>query len=615
MSFLLEFAYDKQTQVQCCACLKAIEEMKHPSDQFRKMIDEIPTLAWSCLPDGSVEFLNKRWLDYTGLSMETFLGRQWQTVIHPDDLETLMNTWRRHLASGKPAEVEARLRRFDGEYRWFLFRAVPVRDEQNNLIRWYGTNIDIEDRKQMEERLRRDKTELRLIIDTIPHNIIILEPDGKLISVNQQVLDYTGRTLDDVQSPDFRSRFLHPEDWLKLTAERREALQREEPFELELRVLGKDGEYRWFLMKYNPQRNEHGQVIRWYATGTDIDESKQANDRVRNEVGALREEIDRASMFDEIVGSSGPLRRVLAQVAKIATTDSTVLILGETGTGKELIARAIHRRSKRSKAAFIRVNCSAISPSLIASELFGHEKGAFTGAVERRIGRFESADGGTIFLDEIGELPMETQIAMLRVLQEGEFERVGSSETISVDVRVLAATNRDLKAAVAKGSFRQDLFYRLNVVPIDMPPLRDRAEDISLLAEYFIDRYAKKTGRKFRGIQKRTLELFRVYDWPGNIRELQNVIERAVALADSETFSVDPGWLDHQALQPIKPALLAAGKLVEHERETIETALKKSRGRISGPVGAATMLGIPRQTLESKIRALGINKNQFKSLR
>jgi len=526
-----------------------------------------------------------------------------------------MNTWRRHLASGKPAEVEARLRRFDGEYRWFLFRAVRVRDEQNNLIRWYGTNIDIEDRKQMEERLRRDKTELRLIIDTIPHNIIILEPDGKLISVNQQVLDYTGRTLDDVQSPDFRSRFLHPEDWLKLTAERREALQREEPFELELRVLGKDGEYRWFLMKYNPQRNEHGQVIRWYATGTDIDESKQANERVRNEVGALREEIDRASMFDEIVGSSGPLRRVLAQVAKIATTDSTVLILGETGTGKELIARAIHRRSKRSKAAFIRVNCSAISPSLIASELFGHEKGAFTGAVERRIGRFESADGGTIFLDEIGELPMETQIVMLRVLQEGEFERVGSSETISVDVRVLAATNRDLKAAVAKGSFRQDLFYRLNVVPIDMPPLRDRAEDISLLAEYFIDRYAKKTGRKFRGIQKRTLELFRVYDWPGNIRELQNVIERAVALADSETFSVDPGWLDHQALQPTKPALLAAGKLVEHERETIETALKKSRGRISGPVGAATMLGIPRQTLESKIRALGINKNQFKSLR
>src|SRR5262245_29595465 len=585
----------------------------HPSDQFRKMIDEIPTLAWSCLPDGSGEFLNKRWLDYKGLSMEAALGWQWQAVVHPDDLENLMNTWRGHLASEEPGEVEARLRRFDGEYRWFLFRSVPVRDEHNKLVRWYGINTDIEDRKRMEQRLRRDRTELRLILDTIPQNIIILEPDGRLMSVNQQVLDYTGMTLNDVQSPDFRSRFLHPEDWTKLSDERREALERGEPFESELRVLGKDGQYRWFLMKYNPQRNEHGQVVRWYATGTDIDERKQADERVRNEVVALREEIDRASMFDEIVGSSAPLHRVLAQVAKIAATDSTVLILGETGTGKELIARAIHRRSKRSKAAFIRVNCSAIAPSLIASELFGHVKGAFTGAVERRIGRFESADGGTIFLDEIGELPMETQIAMLRVLQEGEFERVGSSETIPVDVRVLAATNRDLKAAVAKGTFRQDLFYRLNVVPIDMPPLRDRAEDIELLAEYFIDRYAKKMGRKFRGIQKRTLELFRAYDWPGNIRELQNVIERAVALSDSQTFSVDPGWLDHQA-SPEKPVALASGKLVEHERHTIEAALKKSRGRVSGPVGAAAMLGVPRQTLESRIRALGINKDRFKAL-
>jgi len=495
-----------------------------------------------------------------------------------------------------------------------MFRAVPVRDENNNVIRWYGTNTDIEDRKQMEAELRLEKVELRLIIDTIPQYIIILEPDGRLLSVNQQVLDYTGLTLDDIQAPEFRERFLHPEDWERLADERRQALERAVPFQLELRSRGKDGQYRWFLMKYNPQRDEHGQVMRWYGTGTDIEDRKQMEARIRNEVVALREEIDRSSMFDEILGSSEPLRHVLAQVARVASTDSTVLILGETGSGKELIARAIHRRSKRSKGAFIRVNCAAISPSLIASELFGHEKGAFTGAVERRIGRFESADKGTLFLDEIGELPMETQIAMLRVLQEGEFERVGSSQSISVDVRVLAATNRDLRTAVAKGTFRQDLFYRLNVVPIYMPPLRERAEDIPLLAEYFIDRYAKKAGRKFRGIQKNTLELFRRYDWPGNIRELQNVIERAVALSDGETFSVDPGWLDREPTRLTNPTVPSTSTSADRERETIEAALKKSRGRVSGPVGAATMLGIPRQTLESRIKVLGIDKDQFRML-
>jgi formate hydrogenlyase transcriptional activator len=592
----------------------AIQEMAYEETAFRQMIDEIPTLAWSCLPDGTGDFLNRRWLEYTGLSREAAQDWRWKAVVHPDDLNNFMDTWRRHRAAGEPVEVEARLRRLDGIYRWFLFRAVPVRDAKNNVIKWYGTNTDIEDRKQMEERLRRDKVELRLIIDTIPQYIIVLEPDGKLMQVNQQVLEYNGLTLNDVQATDFRSRFLHPEDWARLAGERRERLARGDPFELEMRSLGKDGRYRWFLMKYNPQRDEQGRVIRWYATGTDIEERKQAEERMRNEVVALREEIDRSSMFDEIVGSSESLCQVLVQVAKVASSDSTVLILGETGTGKELIARAIHRRSKRSRGAFIRVNCAAISQSLIASELFGHEKGAFTGAVERRIGHFESADGGTIFLDEIGELPIETQVALLRVLQEGEIERVGSSHTISLDVRVLAATNRDLKAAVTKGTFRQDLFYRLNVVPIYMPPLRERREDIPLLAEYFIERYAKKAGRKFRGIQKRTLELFGAYDWSGNIRELQNVIERAVVLSESETFSVDPRWLDREPPSPAAALVPLATTRSEHEKEAIEAALAKSRGRVSGPAGAANMLGIPRQTLESRIKILGIDKDRFRIL-
>jgi formate hydrogenlyase transcriptional activator len=389
---------------------------------------------------------------------------------------------------------------------------------------------------------------------------------------------------------------------------------------MEQRMLGKQGDYRWFLFRYNPLKDEQGNPVRWYVTATDIEERRQSEERVRNEILALRDEIDRTSMFEEIVGSSQPLRNVLQTVARVAPTDSTVLLLGETGTGKEMIARAICKRSNRADRAFIRVNCAAIPPSLIASELFGHEKGAFTGAMERRVGRFESANGGTIFLDEIGELPAETQVALLRVLQEREFERVGSSKPISVDVRVLAATNRDLKAAVAAGAFRQDLFYRLNVFPINIPPLRERTDDIPLLAEYFIGRYARKLGKKIRGIEKKTLELFQEYDWPGNIREFQNVIERAVVLCDGETFFVDPSWMKPESTRPASPAVTFTAaisdrekELAQHEREMIEAALADSRGRIAGPSGAAAKLGIPRQTLEYKIRSLGINKHLFKS--
>ena len=317
-------------------------------------------------------------------------------------------------------------------------------------------------------------------------------------------------------------------------------------------------------------------------------------------------------MFEEIVGSSEALRKTLAQVARVAPTESTVLILGETGTGKELIARAIHSRSNRSAGPFIPVNCSASPSSLIASELFGHEKGAFTGASQRHLGRFESADGGTIFLDEVGELSMETQIALLRVLQERQFERVGGSVSISVNVRVLAATNRDLRAAVTAGTFRQDLFYRLNVFPIQAPSLRDRREDIPLLVEYLIERYGKKAGKKIRVITKDTLDLFQAYDWPGNVRELQNVVERAVILCDGETFSVDGAWLQRESPQSTRSTVPLVARLEEREKEAIESALAECEGRISGPSGAATKLGIPRQTLEWKIAKLRIDRYRFK---
>jgi len=318
-------------------------------------------------------------------------------------------------------------------------------------------------------------------------------------------------------------------------------------------------------------------------------------------------------MFEEIVGASRPLHAVLQRVEKVAPTDSTVLITGETGTGKELVARAIHKRSLRSAGAFVSVNSAAIPASLIASELFGHEKGAFTGALQRRIGRFELAQGGTVFLDEIGDLPAETQIALLRVLQEREFERIGGNRAIRADVRVIVATHRDLPASIAAGTFRSDLFYRLNVFPIEMPSLRDRREDIPMLVEYFVGRFARQAGKKIRRIDKTTLELLQAYPSPGNIRELQNVIERSVIVCETEDFSIDESWLPQKRVErQMYPESLAKRSDME-VKEVIEGVLAQTGGRVSGSSGAAAKLGIPATTLESKIRSLKINKHRFKS--
>jgi transcriptional regulator with GAF, ATPase, and Fis domain len=346
-----------------------------------------------------------------------------------------------------------------------------------------------------------------------------------------------------------------------------------------------------------------------------VEELELLKEHLYKENLALRDEVDRVSMFEAIVGTSPALQAALSRMVKVAATDSTVLITGETGTGKELVARAIHRRSNRSSRAFVSVNCAAIPRDLIASELFGHEKGAFTGATQQRLGRFELANGGTIFLDEVGDLPAETQIALLRVLQEHEFERVGGTRRIRVDVRVIAATNRDLQAAIRAGSFRSDLFYRLHVFPIEIPPLRERNEDIPLLIGYFVDRYGRRAGKNIRDINKKTLELLQSYPWPGNIRELQNVVERSVLLCETDIFSIDESWLPQQPL-PMEPKnqIELSRNIEAQEKNMIEAALKETRGRVFGPSGAATKLGIPRSTLESKIRSSGIDKNRFKSI-
>jgi PAS domain S-box-containing protein len=474
--------------------------------------------------------------------------------------------------------------------------------------------LDLSDQKRAEEKIRDQEMELRQMLDLTPQYLAVLGADGSPFYANRASLDYLGISLDEWRQRRGIGDEVHPDDVERLIAEGNRASSTGSAYELEVRVRKGDGSCRWFLSRFNPLHDDKGQVKRWYVASTDIDERKRAEEKLQQENVALREEVDKASMFEEIVGTSGSLKAVLSRIAKVGPTDSTVLITGETGTGKELIARALHKRSRRAGRAFISVNCAALPPTLVSSELFGHEKGAFTGATQRRLGRFEMAEGGTIFLDEVGELLPDTQAALLRVLQEREFERVGGGQPIHIDVRVIAATNRDLNAAVANGTFRQDLLYRLNVFPIEVPPLRERKEDLLILVEYFVQRYANRAGRNIRSIDQKTLDLLQCYDWPGNIRELQNVIERSIILSSTDVFSIDELWLSKRTSLPASPAETSPALNVEarSEREIIEAALVETRGRVSGPSGAAAKLRIPPSTLESRIKALRIKKQQFK---
>ena len=421
---------------------------------------------------------------------------------------------------------------------------------------------------------------------------------------------------------------IHPDDRKRVREVFEKATAAKSHYEVDFRIVLPNGTIKYLHGTAHPILNKSGDLVRFFGTTIDVTEQVQARaelekalseikllkDQLYRENLALREEVDQASMFEEIVGTSTALHAVLDRIAKVAPTDSTVLITGETGTGKELIARALHKRSHRSERAFVSVNCAALAPSLISSELFGHEKGAFTGALQRRLGRFELADAGTIFLDEVGELPPDTQIALLRVLQEREFERVGGAQPIKVNVRVIAATNRDLRAATSNGTFRLDLFYRLNVFPIEVPSLRERRDDILMLLEYFVKRFASRSGKNIRAIDKETLELLQAYDWPGNIRELQNVIERSLIVSSGDVFSVDESWLSKESSSPAsRGQALAHVKDGGHgEREIIESALKESRGRVAGPTGAAARLRISPSTLYSRIKALKIHKSDFK---
>jgi len=732
---------------------------EEPGDEqdIRLVVDTIPTLAWSAGPDGSADFFNQRWLDYTGLSAKQALGSGWEVAIHPDDLPRILETFREALNSVKPFEVEGRFRRFDGEFRWFLFRGSPLRDRSGTVAKWYGTNTDLEERKRAEDALRKSEERWRSVFENSAIGVALTDHNGRFLATNyvfQAMVGYTEEELrtvtfldlthedyrqanwalitelvegkrrqfqiekqyrrkdgsliwvsnnvslvpgtervprfvmalsediterkraedalraseaflldaqrltrtcswrhevlsgkvtvsaeglamygiepeDDASSADFYFRRMHPQDRPEVEQAYAAALLRKTHFEADFRLVLPDGTIKNTRSIGHPILDERGDVVEFVGASIDVtehhraradlekafEEIKRLRDQLHDENVVLREQIDQAFMFEEIVGTSSALQGVLSRLMKVAPTDSSVLVSGETGTGKELVARAIHKRSRRAQRAFVSVNCAALTPSLISSELFGHEKGAFTGALQRRLGRFELANGGTIFLDEIGELPLDTQVALLRVLQEREFERVGGTQPVKIDVRVIAATNRDLEAAVANGTFRPDLYYRLNVFPIEVPPLRERQDDVLMLLEYFVHRFAQRMGKHFKKIDKRTVELFRAYPWPGNIRELQNVVERSVIVSSDGVFSVDAAWLSRDSRRvslPQQPAPADADEDASRERQIIEDALAGSRGRVSGPNGAAARLRVPPSTLESRIKKLRIRKSHFK---
>jgi PAS domain S-box-containing protein len=611
---------------------RAEEALRESEQHLRDVIETIPATAWTWRPDGTNDFANQRWLEYTGLSLQDTSGFGWRTALHPDDVATHVERWRESIATGTPFENEVRLRRAkDGEYRWFLHRGVPLRNQQGEIVKWYGMGIDIEDRKRAEEALLRSEGYLaeaqRLTrAGSWAWNLAANGP-VHWSRENYRVFEFDpekGLPADEAVYGR-----IHPEDRERVIESFATAIGRDKgDFDVYYRIALSEGKIKHVRSVGHPVFDSSGELLEYVGTTIDVTEQhesraalesafaeiKTLKDRLYEENILLKEEVDKASMFEEIVGESRALRSVLARLAKVAPTESTVLITGETGTGKELIARAIHKRSHRAARAFVSVNCAAVPSSLITSELFGHEKGACTGATQRRLGRFELAEGGTLFLDEVGELPAETQIALLRVLQEREFERLGGTKPIRANVRVIAATNRDLPDSIEAGIFRSDLYYRLNVFPIEMPPLRERKEDIPLLVEYFIDRYASRVGKRIRRVNRETLARLTSYAWPGNIRELQNVIERSIIVCDTECFTVDESWLSRTAGQTDQTNRLLLRIPTSEEKKVIEAALAEAQGQVSGPTGAAARLGIPASTLDSKIKALKINKHRYKSL-
>jgi formate hydrogenlyase transcriptional activator len=675
-NFNLRQAEAARAELQC-----QNERLQRSERELRDVIETIPSMAWSAAIDGAAEFFNRRWLDYAGLTADQAHGWGWTSAVHPDDLKDLTEYWQAMLASGKPGEIEGRLRRFDGVYRWFYFRATPAFDESGKVVKWYGTNTDIELRKKAEQILAVQNTRLQLLLkltNQITSNLEFREVLRAISASIRELMhcDLVHISLPDAASGKFRvhaldfpeSRgFVKEELLITPTGVAKRAFEKLEPvvrstanredfppdyYELLLaegvksqcviplvnrgRTVGVLAIARTTDHMFTPEdvdflKEASGQIAIAIENCLAYREVSELKERLAQEKLYLESEIRGDMDFGQIVGNSSALRQVLQLVETVALSDSTVLLLGETGTGKELIARAIHDGSRRKDRTFVKVNCAAIPTGLLESELFGHEKGAFTGAIIQKIGRLELADQGTLFLDEVGDIPFEIQPKLLRALQEREFERLGSTRTRKVSVRLIAATNRDLEKMVAAHEFRSDLYYRLNVFPIRMPPLRERREDIPLLVSYFVERFAKQMQKEIDSIPAAVMKALKSWEWPGNIRELENLVERAVILTRGRSLEAPLSELrkvnvdndekappDHDISRIVKEtieALHATGAMADRDtkkkRDAIVRALTVSRGRVGGPDGAASRMGLNRTTLLARMKKLGIDPRDY----
>jgi PAS domain S-box-containing protein len=594
--------------------------------RIRAFLDNSPNVIFLKDISGRYLLANKEFEKALKVAERDVRGKRDEEIFSSEQAAAFRANDLQVIESRAPMEFEELAVREDGPHTSIVHK-FPLKDSQGHVYAVGGVATDITARKKAQEVLLRNEAYLeegQRLSHTGSWSWSALTGEVFWSRETYRIFGLDPAKMKPTREVFFNS--LHPEDHATFLAAEK-VLGEQNSVERDYRIVLTDGSIKYLHGVTHKLRNEAGEVVELVGTVMDVtqqnrasnelqrafDEIKALKDQLYKENLALKDQVDRAWTADEIVGDSPALRGLLDRAAKVAPTDSTVLILGETGTGKELIARAIHKGSQRANGPFLTVNCAALPQSLIASELFGHERGAFTGAMQRRQGRFELAEGGTIFLDEVGELPPETQIALLRVIQEREFNRVGGTQAIPANVRVIAATNRDLQGAIAGGTFRADLFYRLNVFPIEAPALRERAEDIPLLVQHFAEHYAKKIGKRIVSVERKTLDLLKSYSWPGNIRELQNVIERSVILCESNVLSVDERWFGQELgeLEPISKSL--SDQLEQHERHLIEAELTRSRGRVAGQQGAAAKLGVPVSTLESRIKTLKLDKSRFRA--
>ena len=603
-------------QIQNITDRKQAEEALRDSEQrYRTMIETANDMIWIVDTQGNFAFANQQAVSITGLEREDWIGKPFAPIVHPDDLEKVNRVFQETLA-GKPQHYTTKAYRKDGQIMFVSVNTAPLR-EKGSIAGTVSFGRDITDQTLAEQALRKERDFNANLLQAFPTFFVAVSAEGKTLLMNDTMLATLGYVKDEIVGTNYLETFVPKSDRQLLAKIFEKLVDAKEPTLNENRVLTKDGRQLLVEWRGRPIFKENGEFDFFFGVGIDITERKRAEldlqkafseirqlrDQLERDNILLREEIEVRYEHHEVIGKSDAINRSLAQVEQVADTDATVLLLGETGTGKEVLARRIHKLSGRKDRPMVTINCAALPSSLVESELFGREAGAYTGALSKQTGRFEVADGSTILLDEIGELPVDLQAKLLRVLEEGEFERLGSSKTISVDVRIMAATNRDLAAAVREGKFRPDLYHRLNVFPIQVPPLREHREDIPLLVWAFVKEFGEKMGKTFKTVPRKSMKALEEYSWPGNVRELRNVIERAVIRSKDFTLRIEvPRISDSIVSEPIT--------LEECQRIHILSALERTTWRVRGKNGAAELLGLHPSTLESKMAKLGIKRRE-----